>query len=212
MQFTSSTGTEAAVSLNVDFFDENGAIINVNRGTGTRTGEVPENAEKFRCFLSIVSGTTIDTVVYPQLELGPSATPYELEASLWEPFAEEGGIQQKALIEVAKSLLSFANNEEMKILNAQFADTGVAIRIGNLYVVIAQGPERTEDNLEIVTTKEIPLKANDPQVCLLKTRVGHGNGEFIHNTINIPGQDPSFYIRTGSTPNGYELLFAAYIV
>lgn len=135
----------------------------------------------------------------------------DIEASLWEPFAEEGGAQQKALIEVAKSLLNFANNEEMKVLNAQFADNGVAIRKGNLYVVIAQGPERTEDNLEIVTTKEIPLKANDPQVCLLKTRAGQGNGEFIHETINIPGQDPSFYIRTGSTPNGYELLFVAYI-
>lgn len=135
----------------------------------------------------------------------------DIKASLWEPFAEEGGMQQMALIEVAKSLFNFANNAEMKILNAQFADNGVAIRKGNLYVVIAQGPERTEDNLEIVTTKEIPLKANDPQVCLLKTRVGQGNGEFIHETINIPGQDPSFYIRTGSTPNGYELLFVAYI-
>lgn len=155
---------------------------------------------------------TPPTVPAPDASLwAASDVPCDIEASLWEPFAEEGGMQQKALIEVAKSLLNLANNAEVEVLNAQFADTGVAIRIGNLYAVIAQGPERTDNNLEIVTTKEIPLKSTDPQICILKTRVGQGNGEFIHETINIPGQDPSFYIRTGSTPNGYELLFVAYI-
>lgn len=135
----------------------------------------------------------------------------EIEASLWEPFAEEGGMQQKALIGVAKSLLNFANNEEIKVLNAQFADIGVAIRKGNLYIVIAQGPERTENSLEIVRSYEIPLKANDPRICILKGRVGTGNTELLDETVNIPSQDPSFYVRTGSTPNGYELLFVAYI-
>lgn len=121
-------------------------------------------------------------------------------------------MQQMALIEVAKSLLNFANNAEVKVLNAQFADTGVAIRIGNLYAVIAIGPEKTEGPIDIVTSTEIPLKSSDPRVCMLKGRVGEGNTKLLDETVNIPSQDPHFYIRTlGATPYGYELLFVAYI-
>lgn len=41
------------------------------------TGTVPEHALKFRSILGVESGITVDTIIYPQLEFGSTATAYE---------------------------------------------------------------------------------------------------------------------------------------
>ena len=57
--------------------------------TGSATGTVPEDAVAFRSLLAVDSGTTVDTVVYPQMELGASATGYEAPFGVWEiPFSQ----------------------------------------------------------------------------------------------------------------------------
>ena len=61
--------------LNVSFFtdDETSYVItNTNR-----TSRIPINATKFRTFISIDSGVTVNMIYYPQIELGSTATSYE---------------------------------------------------------------------------------------------------------------------------------------
>lgn len=52
--------------------------------TGSATGTVPEDAVAFRSLLAVESGATVDTVVYPQMELGASATGYEAPFGVWQ--------------------------------------------------------------------------------------------------------------------------------
>ena len=75
----SLTGMIAGVNLVVGYFDygvggrySNWLSIVINEVTGSVDRPV-----YLRPFLSVVSGTTVDTVVYPQLELGSTATDYE---------------------------------------------------------------------------------------------------------------------------------------
>ena len=46
-----------------------------------QTGTVPEYALKFRSILGVESGVTVDTIIYPQLEFGSTATSYEPPAT-----------------------------------------------------------------------------------------------------------------------------------
>lgn len=48
-----------------------------NTAENKLTGIVPDNAIKFRSYLSVPSGKTVNTILYPQIELGSVATEYE---------------------------------------------------------------------------------------------------------------------------------------
>lgn len=77
-QTVTCSGHSGDVSLIVDCFTDIASqryVYVCNKQTPT--GMIPQGGQAFRSFLSVDSGATVNTVVYPQLELGSTATAYE---------------------------------------------------------------------------------------------------------------------------------------
>ena len=78
-QTVTCSGYISSVALKVgcftDIANDQHAIVCT---PGAPTGTIPKDGQAFRSFLEVTSGTTInDVTVYPQLELGSTATAYE---------------------------------------------------------------------------------------------------------------------------------------
>lgn len=74
------TGKVSGTGLTVQTFDHGvgGTYTSwISDGSSAPTTGTLESSKYLRCYLFVSSGTTVDTVVYPQLELGSTATEYE---------------------------------------------------------------------------------------------------------------------------------------
>lgn len=90
-QVTASKVGGEGVNLSAGAFTDfaNGRT-DICSSNGKTTGKVPSNATAFRCFLSVPVGSAADAVVYPQLELGSTATAYEPPAVTTTPVDLDG--------------------------------------------------------------------------------------------------------------------------
>ena len=69
--------TEVIMNVGV-FLDGTSIIDSICKTAGERTGVIPQAAMALRSYIYVVAGTTVNSeVVYPQLELGSTATSYE---------------------------------------------------------------------------------------------------------------------------------------
>lgn len=71
-----SSGRTDGINLAVSVFVPGGSYEPLE-DISAYSGVVPEYAKNFRCYLSVSQGTTINNVVYPQIELGAIATVFE---------------------------------------------------------------------------------------------------------------------------------------
>ena len=74
------TGRVSGTGLTVQTFDHSvgGTYTSwISDGSSTSTTGTLESSKYLRSYLFVSSGTTVDTVIYPQLELGSTATDYE---------------------------------------------------------------------------------------------------------------------------------------
>lgn len=69
-------GEEKTLVLAFGGWDENGATVSKGTVSGGRSLTFEGNGELARIYLMVYSGAAVDTVVYPQLELGSEATDY----------------------------------------------------------------------------------------------------------------------------------------
>lgn len=90
----SLTGMVAGVNISVGYFDyEVGGSY--SPWLSVISNKVTESVDRpvyLRPFLSVASGTTVDIVVYPQLELGTTATAYEPPAVTTTPIDLDGHV------------------------------------------------------------------------------------------------------------------------
>lgn len=74
------SGGNYGVGLTCGLFTEDGHAENIcsSASGNATTATVPDDAYKMRCYLFVRKGTTVDNVtIYPQVELGSTATEYE---------------------------------------------------------------------------------------------------------------------------------------
>ena len=88
----SLAGQVGGVNLNVGYYyyevgGDHASWLATNVYGVSNTGSI-DRPVYLRAFLSVASGTTVDTVVYPQLELGSTATAYELPTVTQTPLPE----------------------------------------------------------------------------------------------------------------------------
>lgn len=76
-QVTVSIHGGEGVNFSSSIFNDEGAWENLVSTANNATATVPDDAASFRSFISVAQGVSVDAVVYPQLELGSTATAYE---------------------------------------------------------------------------------------------------------------------------------------
>lgn len=85
------TGTSASYAIGV--FNEDGSFTNIlNSMTEVRSGKIPEDATKFRCYIAVAAGTTVNEIVYPMLYLGTEADSYEQHVGSSTPIDLQGNV------------------------------------------------------------------------------------------------------------------------
>ncbi|MEG1907231.1 MAG: BppU family phage baseplate upper protein [Gordonibacter sp.] len=70
-----ASGTVAGVTFGQGSFSADGSFANVHAGNGTFAYQ--SSGAKMRTYLAVPAGGTVNVVVYPQIELGTVATPFE---------------------------------------------------------------------------------------------------------------------------------------
>ena len=76
-QVTASIHGGEGVNFSSSIFNDEGAWENLVSTASNATATVPDDAAFFRSFISVSQGVSVDAVVYPQLEIGSTATAYE---------------------------------------------------------------------------------------------------------------------------------------
>ena len=120
--FTVSGGKDS-VSIMVYYFDESGAKVYMGASANGKSATLAGNGRPACIYLRVVAGYTIDTVIYPQLELGIETTDYEPYHGITKTCAFDSILYGKNLLK-QRQFTSLTSNG---ISFVQQADGGIMV-------------------------------------------------------------------------------------